>query len=76
MDLKIYFQNVRGVKSKCVDIYNSVLSSDYDVICLCETWLDDTVFHRNCLMIDIVYLGEIEMHLSKINLIKVMVVEY
>lgn len=44
MDLmSIYFQNVRGLKSKTIDILNSVLVNNYDIICLCETWLDDSV---------------------------------
>lgn len=43
MFLSIYYQNVRGMKTKTLDIYNTVLVNNYDIICLTETWLDDTI---------------------------------
>ncbi|KAL4714145.1 hypothetical protein ACJJTC_008499 [Scirpophaga incertulas] len=43
LTLSLFYQNVRGVKSKILDIYKSILCNNYDVICLTETWLDDTV---------------------------------
>lgn len=43
MCISIYYQNVRGIKTKTIDIYNTVLCNNYDIICLTETWLDDTV---------------------------------
>lgn len=39
----IYYQNVRGLKSKSNTFYNNVLTSEYDIYCLTETWLDSTV---------------------------------
>lgn len=39
----VFYQNVRGLKSKTHVFYENVLNSDYEVICLTETWLDDTV---------------------------------
>lgn len=36
-------QNIRGVNTKTLDILNLVLIANYDVICLCETWLSDAV---------------------------------
>lgn len=41
--LSIYYQNIRGMRSKCTDILSSIVTNNYDVICLCETWLDDSV---------------------------------
>lgn len=41
--LTVYFQNIRGIKSKTADVYNEVLVNNYDVICLCETWLNESV---------------------------------
>lgn len=45
MALSIYYQNTRSIKSKekTMEVYKSILCNNYSVICLCETWLDDTV---------------------------------
>ena len=40
----IYYQNVRGLKSKIDDFYLAASESNYDVIVLTETWLDDSVY--------------------------------
>jgi len=42
--LKIYYQNVRGLKSKTNVFRTELMSNSYDVILLCETWLNDDVF--------------------------------
>jgi hypothetical protein len=39
----ILYQNVRGLKTKTHMFYENILNSDFDIICLTETWLDDTV---------------------------------
>lgn len=39
----IYYQNTRGLNTKISDFSLSVLSSDYDVIALTETWLKQSV---------------------------------
>lgn len=44
MKLKIYYQNVRGLKSKTKNFRLKLLQSSYDVILLCETWLHDAIF--------------------------------
>lgn len=36
---KIYFQNVRGLRTKTNEFYLNILTCDYDVIVLCETWI-------------------------------------
>lgn len=43
MYLSLYYQNIRGMKSKALDIYNTILCNNFDIICLTETWLDDAV---------------------------------
>lgn len=43
MGLKVYLQNIRGTKTKCLEIYNSILCNNYDIICLCETWLTEAI---------------------------------
>ncbi len=38
-DLNIYYQNVRGLRTRVDEINIAVLSSNYDIIVLTETWL-------------------------------------
>lgn len=42
--IRIYYQNARGLKTKCNVILNNVLAEDYDMIIITETWLNDSVF--------------------------------
>lgn len=44
MKLKVYYQNVRGLRTKTNDIRRSILINDYDLIILSETWLHEHVF--------------------------------
>lgn len=39
----IYYQNVRGLRTKTNDFYKNVQCCDFDVIVLTETWLNDGV---------------------------------
>ncbi|KAJ8977614.1 hypothetical protein NQ317_010234 [Molorchus minor] len=43
MDLVVYYQNTRGLRSKTNEFYTSTLSSTADIICLSETWLNDNI---------------------------------
>lgn len=43
MNFKVFYQNVRGLKTKSVDFMRSVISNDYDVIVLTETWLNEDI---------------------------------
>lgn len=43
MYLSVYYQNVRGVKTKTLDIHNTILCYNLDIICFTGTWLDETV---------------------------------
>lgn len=42
--LKVYYQNVRGLKMKTKIFRANLLASSYDVILLCETWLRLAIF--------------------------------
>lgn len=42
--LKIYYQNTRGLRTKCIEFYNNILLYDYDIIAITETWLHDSIF--------------------------------
>lgn len=41
--LNIFYQNVRGIRTKCLELYNNILSSDYDIMCITETWLQSDI---------------------------------
>lgn len=41
--LRIYYQNVRGLRTKIDSFFLAAVDSTYDVIVLTETWLDDSV---------------------------------
>ena len=43
MKLSIYFQNVRGLRSKTSIFYLNLLASSYDIVCLNETFLNDSI---------------------------------
>lgn len=38
--IKLYYQNVRGLRTKSAEIYSSAHTVDYDIIVLTETWLN------------------------------------
>lgn len=41
--LNIYYQNVRGLRTKCLNLYNNILLNDYDFILMTETWLQNDI---------------------------------
>lgn len=41
--LKIFYQNVRGIRTKTNVIYLALLNTDFDVIVFSETWLNDSI---------------------------------
>lgn len=43
-NLKIYYQNVRGIRSKTRDVKLNILSNNFDILIFTETWLCDGVF--------------------------------
>ena len=44
--LSIYFQNVRGLRTKTHSCLNNILSNNYDIIVMVETWLCEGIFDR------------------------------
>lgn len=43
--MDIYYQNVRGIRTKTNELYKSILQSDYKVIILTETWLNSSIYN-------------------------------
>jgi exonuclease III len=41
--MSIYYQNSRGLKTKTKGFYNNLLNSEHSIICLTETWLQDSI---------------------------------
>lgn len=44
--LNIYYQNVRGLRTKTHSCFSNILSTNYDIIILVETWLYDGIYDR------------------------------
>lgn len=44
MSLSVYYQNVRGLRTKLNDFCMGVYDNCYDIICLTETWLNNGFF--------------------------------
>lgn len=42
--LNIFYQNVRGLRTKCSELYNSILIQELDIILLTETFLQNDIF--------------------------------
>ncbi|XP_052738478.1 uncharacterized protein LOC128198238, partial [Bicyclus anynana] len=42
--LSIYYQNVRGLRTKSHDFLSNILNCDYDIICITESWLNDSFY--------------------------------
>lgn len=42
-NLKLYYQNTRGLKTKTLEFYGQITSCDYDMVILTETWLNDSI---------------------------------
>lgn len=49
MELSIYYQNVRGLRTKTNSIKLNSLSCDYNIICLTETFLNDSIYSQEVL---------------------------
>ncbi|XP_050663966.1 uncharacterized protein LOC126964735 [Leptidea sinapis] len=43
-DLTVYYQNVRGLRTKCLELRQSTLCNDFDIIIVTDTWLHDGIF--------------------------------
>lgn len=42
MHFSVYYQNVRGLRTKCQALYSNTSKHDFDIICLTETSLNDS----------------------------------
>lgn len=42
--LKMYYQNVRGLRTKTKDFHTEIMLNSYDIILLCETWLNNDFY--------------------------------
>jgi hypothetical protein len=45
--LDIYYQNVRGLRTKQLELYDNVWSTDHNIIRLTDTWLNDMCYDHN-----------------------------
>lgn len=41
--LTIYYQNVRGLRTKASTFFSNVICSNYSIICITETWLEPKI---------------------------------
>lgn len=44
LSLKIAYQNVRGLRTKSNEFFSKTISCSYDVVCLTETWLNNSFY--------------------------------
>lgn len=42
--LSMYYQNVRGLNTKLIDLFNATSNCDFDILCFTETWLSPHIF--------------------------------
>lgn len=42
--LNVYYQNIRGLRTKSLNFRQNILCSDLDVIVITETWLHDGIY--------------------------------
>lgn len=42
--LNVFYQNVRGLRTKTIELKNNILCSEYDIIIITETWLHEGIF--------------------------------
>lgn len=42
-DLNIFYQNVNGLRTKCLELFNNILINDFDIIIITESWLQDDI---------------------------------
>lgn len=41
--MSIYYQNVRGLNTKTLELYNNILTNDYDLLLFTETWIQSNI---------------------------------
>ena len=45
-NLCVYYQNTRGIRTKCLDFRQNLLCNNYDLVIVTETWLQNDIFDR------------------------------
>lgn len=45
-NLSIFYQNVNGLRTKCLELSNNILINDFDIIVITESWLQDDILDR------------------------------
>jgi hypothetical protein len=45
--LDIFYRNIRGLRTKPIEIFNNVCSFDFKIICLTKTWLNESHYSQN-----------------------------
>jgi hypothetical protein len=45
--IDIFYQNFRGLRTKCTNLYDNVCINDSKIICVSETWLNDSFCNSN-----------------------------
>lgn len=45
----MYYKNVRGLRTKTVDLYNNVVCENFDIVIFTETWLNCSVYDSELL---------------------------
>ena len=54
----MYYQNVRGLRTKTVQFYNDVIINDYEVIIITETWLSEGILSEELFLLATSSTGE------------------
>jgi hypothetical protein len=45
----MYYRNVKGLRTKQLELYENVCSTNYNIICLTETWLNNLCYDNSLL---------------------------
>jgi hypothetical protein len=45
--IDIFYQNVRGLRTKFTELFDNAISSGYNIFCLTETCLNDQCYDQN-----------------------------
>lgn len=68
--VNIYYQNVNGLRSKVEEFYLSVISSDYDIIVLTETFLNKSILNSELFVLNDYFVYRRDRDYSKTGQVK------
>jgi hypothetical protein len=46
-NFNIFYQNVRGLRTKCSDFIDNVFANVFKIYCIAENWLNDSILDYN-----------------------------